>query len=460
MARERAIATALIRNADPSRYGTLITDLANQYAMQKDNNPKDITSAESLLVVMYKTPTKATAVRNGNQHRQQQQSAAPTNDVLSGMTLAQRTAIAVATGTTLTQHAYVLAQAARDSDHGVDPDWILLNSQSTISVFKNADFLTNIRHSGRVLRAFTNRGHQDSIMVGDFPNLGEMWFSWASIANILSLAEVRKVCRVTMDTTDEPALFVHRLDGSVMKFAEHPSGLYIYKSISTSDQVTEYSYTMVWTVAQQKKLFSLREIRAADDARALYRKIGRPDEAEFQSILKKNLIMNCLITSDDARRAHIIYGPDIAVIKGKSTRSVAAPRAPTFVAEPIPAPIFEHHRNVTLCADFFFVQSLPFSIQFHAVLVFARRPPSPTAPSLLSYENCATPLGTTPHAASPYATYTGTTSSNVLAHPVSIQNSTLSLPTVMLVRLRGPSASSRSVFAHVLMVCLSSAFPD
>ena len=77
--------------------------------------------------------------------------------------------------------------------------------------------------------------------------------------------------------SDKPGLLVHRLDRFVMKFAEHPSGLYIYKSNSTNNQVTEYSYTMVSTVAQQKKLFSPREISAADEAMALYRKIGRPD---------------------------------------------------------------------------------------------------------------------------------------------------------------------------------------
>jgi hypothetical protein len=42
------------------------------------------------------------------------------------------------------------------------------------------------------------------------------------------------------------------------------------------------------------------------------------------------------------------------------TRSGAAARTPTFVAEPIPAPILRHHQNVTLCADFFFVQGHPF----------------------------------------------------------------------------------------------------
>ncbi len=69
MARERTIATCLIRNADPSRYGTLITNLANQYAGQKDSYPEDIISAKSLLV-MYRTPANTVGQRSGNQQRQ------------------------------------------------------------------------------------------------------------------------------------------------------------------------------------------------------------------------------------------------------------------------------------------------------------------------------------------------------------------------------------------------------
>ena len=40
---------------------------------------------------------------------------------------------------------------------------------------------------------------------------------------------------------------------------------------------------------------------------------------------------------DDAKRASIIYGPDLAAIKGKTTCSAAAPHVPTFQAVPIPA---------------------------------------------------------------------------------------------------------------------------
>ena len=81
----------------------------------------------------------------------------------------------------------------------IDPTWILLDSQSTISVFNNMNMLHNIRRSPYVLRAITNGGFQDSNMVGDFPNLGEVWYNEASITNILSLSDVTKVCTVTMD---------------------------------------------------------------------------------------------------------------------------------------------------------------------------------------------------------------------------------------------------------------------
>ena len=127
-------------------------------------------------------------------------------------------------------------------------------------------------------------------------------------------------------------------------------------------------------------MFTKREVDAADTARELYRKIGCPSEAEFSGILSNNLIRNCPVTPQDAKRVSVIYGPHIAVLKGKSTRSGAAPRTPTFEAVLIPPDILEHHRRVTLCVDFFFVQgSIPFlhtisrNIGYRTVRVVADR---------------------------------------------------------------------------------------
>ena len=197
-----------------------------------------------------------------------------------------------ATGTTLTQVGFVLAQT---NAPGIDKNWILLDSQSTVSVFKNPAMLANIRQSPHILRALTNGGHQDSNLIGDFPNLGPVWYNSESLANILSLPDVRKVCRVTMDTGKESALCVHRLDGSVMKIREHDCGLYVYVP-NNSNQVA--AYTLVSTVAANKKLFTTREIAAADAARELYRKLGRPCTTLYRASISNSIQYTLLLVSN------------------------------------------------------------------------------------------------------------------------------------------------------------------
>jgi hypothetical protein len=91
----------------------------------------------------------------------------------------------------------------------------------------------------------------------------------------------------------------------------------------------------------------------------LHRKIGRPSQAQFEVILRNNLIRNCPVTVDDARRPIIIYGTDRASVQGKTVKKKGA-HVPTFSAVKIPALIVKDHEKVMLATDFFFVQGLPF----------------------------------------------------------------------------------------------------
>jgi hypothetical protein len=160
--------------------------------------------------------------------------------------------------------------------------WVLLDSQSTVSVFNNPVMLKNLHKSSTPLKVFTNGGCQISHLIGDIPNFGTVWYNPNSLANILSLAEVRKNNRVTMDTAVEPALCVHLANGSVMKFTEYSTGLYFHdarapkETTHTSESVIAYSFLN--TVEKNKKQFTPKEIEGANAARVLYRMIGRPSQ--------------------------------------------------------------------------------------------------------------------------------------------------------------------------------------
>jgi hypothetical protein len=53
----------------------------------------------------------------------------------------------------------------------IPPSWDLLDSQPTVSLFKNPNFLTNIRHSNSQLKVHTNGGTQILSLVGTIPTL-------------------------------------------------------------------------------------------------------------------------------------------------------------------------------------------------------------------------------------------------------------------------------------------------
>ena len=61
-----------------------------------------------------------------------------------------------------------------------------------------------------------------------------------------------------MDTEVEPALIVHRKNGSTIKFVEYKSGLHYYDTLKSNGNSTNKSltdYCFVITVAKNKSVF-------------------------------------------------------------------------------------------------------------------------------------------------------------------------------------------------------------
>ena len=199
---EKTLAIALITGADPTKFGTLTAHLSNQYAAGYDEYPSDVAGAYNLLV-NYRSPENLPRPRSAHQSAPVTSSTA-TVGTSSGITFAKSGTVPGSnglthdeiecynchsighyasncpdgtvspSGTTLIQFAYMMAQA---NGLCIDPAWILLDSQSTISVFNNAAMLSNVQKSKHTLRTLTNGGHQDSGMVGTFNNLGNVWYN-------------------------------------------------------------------------------------------------------------------------------------------------------------------------------------------------------------------------------------------------------------------------------------------
>jgi uncharacterized protein YbaR (Trm112 family) len=86
--------------------------------------------------------------------------------------------------------------------------------------------------------------------------------------------------------------------------------------------------------------------------------IGRPSDRNFIHLVENNLLKDCPITRQDITAANDIFGPNLGSLKGKTVcRSERHVRA---VRDEIPRYVMEQYRDVTLCTDIMFVNSIPF----------------------------------------------------------------------------------------------------
>ena len=262
--------------------------------------------------------------------------------------------------------------------HGahIPKEWILLDSQSTVSIFSNRRLLRNIRKANGWMHIHCNAGITRTNLVGDLCGYGTVWYHPDGIANILSLAEVRKRFHVTYDSSQQNEFVVHKPDGTTKRFVQSHRGLFY---LDTSTEGT----TLVTTVDDNKSKYTNTDYSRAELARRIQRMIGRPSTRDFLHFVDNNLIPNCPITRDDILAAEHIFGPDLGSLKGKTVRR--KPRPVKVHMTNIPATIMARYRRVTLAADVMYVNKLPFFISIARDIKFstAQKLDSQKAPMLL-----------------------------------------------------------------------------
>ena len=245
----------------------------------------------------------------------------------------------------------------------IDPNWLLLDSESNVNLFCNPNLVTDISKvtNGEGLVLSSNGGTQDSEKQAKFGDL-TVWFNTNSLANILSLSIVAEHFRVTMDTFVDNSFLVHLNDNIKLKFCCHTNGLYYCdtRNIFKDDLHTAFSFFQkiyhktcnLQTVKDNKDKYTQREIRKADEARQLSRVLCHPEQSVLERMIKNNVLQNCNVTIQDVKRAEKIYGKSIPATKGRSKRTETR-RLPSREPVEIPRKVIEEYKAITLCIDFF-----------------------------------------------------------------------------------------------------------
>ncbi len=112
----------------------------------------------------------------------------------------------------------------------------------------------------------------ESHMKCDIPHISNVWYNENSMTNIISLKDMTKKFRVTMDSTKELALLVHMPD-KIVKFKQFKNGLYAMdpsdeKSFSRKMHTKPCQFLN--TMKDNLALMSPRQQKRAYKARYLY----------------------------------------------------------------------------------------------------------------------------------------------------------------------------------------------
>ena len=202
------------------------------------------------------------------------------------------------------------------------PNMAGLDTMSALCGTANRDLVTGI-FAVTGLQLFGIGGTCDVTEMGRLLNSEiDMWIFPDGYPTILCFHDIWK--KYGIEFNSELDQFETNIMGVHLCFRPCENGGKVYVAdISLLMERATAGAAHVWsteTVAKRKELYTKAEVRAADRALELSRKLSNSSDASLIKMLSGGAIMECPVTSRDLKRAREIYGPSLAATRGKSKR--------------------------------------------------------------------------------------------------------------------------------------------
>ena len=177
----------------------------------------------------------------------------------------------------------------------------------TTNLFSNKNWLHDIHDDGTSIAVQCNVGTVHSTQKGYFGSYPEaVWFNPHGLANIMSLDNVTKYFRITMDTEAEKAMLLHKDDGHTIKFTPTGKGLY-HHNLSTENGGL---WTFIMTVVDRADKYTHWAIQRARAARCFQNILMRPGTRQLMGVAVTHL-KGCPLTkaNNSGCRGHLRAKP-------------------------------------------------------------------------------------------------------------------------------------------------------
>ena len=256
------IATCFILGADKSHFGKLQRDLQDNFACGTNQFPITLTAAYNLVLTTEAAIGAALDMDtpdDGGGHSRRQHGVYRNNNNNGASNPGNKQVVGNPGNKQVNQ-----ANSAGHTGLYTSPCFphgsILLDTGASASIIWDQELLTDISAREPPLTSLTNGGLHSCGHGGIYHGLQQplsIWHAPDSVGNILALCDVRRLCRITLDTAPEAAFLVHLPDTTVLCFVEHTNRLYLLSpSINHTNKLPTHSFSCVTTIVDNRAVFT------------------------------------------------------------------------------------------------------------------------------------------------------------------------------------------------------------